>query len=455
MNQREKFKKLILLLSNTLIIATEVGVFAYIWFTRYSGRMEKAYFFWGNYAMLGIYALILILLTQTFGGFKIGYLKTTDVILSQVLEIILSNIVAYIQVTLVVRIYTDFLTIIKMTALDIAIMIPWTILVQLVISKLYPPRQMIVVYGEYSPKDLIEKINKRQDKYNICASVNINVGIDRIKEEIRNYEAVVICDVPSQVRNIILKYCFQHSIRTYVTPKISDILVRGADPIHLFDTPLLLSRNHGLNIEQMFLKRLMDIVFSLLALIILSPFMLISALIIKLYDGGPVFYRQERLTINGKVFKIFKFRSMCVESEVNGAQLAKKDDDRITPFGRFLRAIHFDEIPQIINILKGDMSFVGPRPERPEIAAEYEESIPEFNFRLKVKAGLTGYAQVYGKYNTTPYDKLKLDMSYIINYSVWLDVKLIVMTVKVIFKKEVAEGVDQDQKTAAKDNRLQ
>lgn len=454
MNQREKFKKLILLFSNTLVIGAEVAIFAFIWFTRYSGKMEVAYWFWGNYAMIGIYALILILLTRTFGGFKIGYLKATDVILSQVLAIILSNIVSYIQVTLVVRVYTDFLTIIKMTALDFAIMIPWTIIVHFVMAKLYPPRQMIVVYGEYSPKDLIAKINKREDKYNICASINISAGIDRIQEEILHYEAVVICDVPSQVRNIILKYCFRHSIRTYVTQKISDILVRGADPIHLFDTPLLLSRNHGLNIEQMILKRTMDIIFSVIALVILSPFMLLSALLIKLYDRGPVFYRQERLTIDGKVFRIFKFRSMCVESEVHGAQLAKKDDDRITPIGKFLRNIHFDEIPQIINILKGDMSFVGPRPERPEIAEEYEETIPEFGLRLKVKAGLTGYAQVYGKYNTTPYDKLKLDMSYIINYSVWLDVKLIVMTFKVIFKKEVAEGVAQDQKTAAKDNRL-
>ena len=454
MNEREKFKKLILLLANSIIIATEVSIFAYIWFTRYAIKMATQYDFWGNYAIIGIYALILILLTKIFGGFKIGFLKTTDVVLSQVLAIIISNMVAYLQVTLVIRVYTDLLTIAKMTLLDLGIMIPWTILVYYVIAKLYPPRQMIVVYGEYSPKDLISKINNRGDKYNICASININAGIERVNEEILNYEAVVICDVPSQIRNIILKHCFKNSIRTYVTPKISDIMIRGGDAIHLFDTPLILSRNHGLNIEQMVLKRIMDIVLSLLALVILSPFMLISALIIKCYDKGPIFYRQDRLTINGKVFRILKFRSMCVESEVNGAQLAKKDDDRITPIGKLLRATHFDEIPQIINILIGDMSFVGPRPERPEIAEEYESSIPEFGFRLKVKAGLTGYAQVYGKYNTTPYDKLKLDMSYIMNYSFWLDIKLIVMTFKIVFQKESAEGVAADQKTAAKDNRL-
>ena len=454
MNERERFKKLILLIANGLVIVGEIVIFAYIWFTRYTIQMHEQYWFWGNYAIIGIYSLILILMTKIFGGFKIGYLKTTDVILSQILAIIISNIVAYIQVTLVVREYTDILTIIKMTMLDIAIMIPWTMIIHYVLIKLYPPRQMIVVYGEYSPKDLISKINKREDKYNICASINISAGIERIKAEILNYEAVVICDVPTQIRNVLLKHCFKHSIRTYVTPKISDIMVRGGDAIHLFDTPLILSRNHGFNIEQVFIKRMMDIIFSVLALIILSPFMLISALIIKLYDRGPVFYRQDRLTIDGKVFRILKFRSMYVESEKEGAQLAKKDDDRITPFGKFLRVIHFDEIPQIINILKGDMSFVGPRPERPEIAKEYETSIPEFCFRLKVKAGLTGYAQVYGKYNTTPYDKLKLDMSYIMNYSIWLDIKLIIMTFKIIFQKESSEGVSENQKTAAKDNRL-
>ncbi len=454
MNEREKFKKLILLFANGLVIASAVAIFSYVWFTRYTLKMDQQYWFWGDYAIIGIYALILILLTKIFGGFKIGYLKTTDVVLSQVLAIILSNIVAYLQVTLVVRVYTDILTIVKMTLLDLAIMIPWTIFVRMILTKLYPPRQMIVVYGEYSPKDLISKINNREDKYNICASISISAGIERIKSEILHYEAVVICDVPSQIRNILLKHCFKHSIRTYVTPKISDIMIRGGDSIHLFDTPLLLSRNHGLNIDQMILKRLMDIVLSILALVILSPFMLLSALAIKLYDRGPIFYCQDRLTINGKVFRILKFRSMCVESEVHGAQLAKKDDDRITPIGKLLRATHFDEIPQIINILKGDMSFVGPRPERPEIATEYEESIPEFGYRLKVKAGLTGYAQVYGKYNTTPYDKLKLDMTYIINYSFWLDIKLIVMTFKIVFQKESAEGVAQDQKTAAKNNRL-
>ena len=150
------------------------------------------------------------------------------------------------------------------------------------------------------------------------------------------------------------------------------------------------------------------------------------------------------------MFQIIKFRSMRMDSERDGAQLARKDDDRITPVGRIIRQTHFDELPQIFNILKGEMSFVGPRPERESIAREYETVIPEFSFRLKVKAGLTGYAQIYGKYNTTPYDKLKLDLTYIENYSFWMDLKLMLMTFKIIFQKENTEGIDKQQRTAVK-----
>ena len=169
---------------------------------------------------------------------------------------------------------------------------------------------------------------------------------------------------------------------------------------------------------------------------------------IKLYDGGPVFYKQERLTYNHKVFMIYKFRSMRVDSEKTGAQLAKKNDDRITPVGHVIRSLHIDELPQLFNILKGDMAFVGPRPERPEITELYKKSIPEFDFRLKMKAGLTGYAQVFGKYSTTPYDKLKLDLTYIENYTFALDLMIIIQTVKILFQKENSEGLETGQKTA-------
>ena len=266
------------------------------------------------------------------------------------------------------------------------------------------------------------------------------------------YEGVIIWDLPSAIRNRYLKYCFDHSIRCYMSPKISDIILIGTTRIHLFDTPLLMSRNHGFSVEERAGKRILDIIVSGIGIVLTSPLMLLIAICVKAYDRGPVFYLQDRLTYKGKEFKICKFRSMCVDSEKQGARLASKHDSRITPVGKVLRNLHLDELPQLFNVFKGDMSLVGPRPERRVIMDEYEKEIPEFHYRLKVKAGLTGYAQVYGKYNTTPYDKLKLDLFYIENYSLLLDIKLLFMTVKIFFQKEVSEGVEDTQINALKDS---
>ena len=348
------------------------------------------------------------------------------------------------------RDYMPIGPIIMITWAEILFVVPWAYTVRWLFVRLYPPRKMLIIYGKYSPDDLIKKVNSRRDKYNICGAESIAIGYEELTKRIPDYEAVVLCDLPAHTRNKILKFCFEKSIRIYVTPKLSDIIISGSESIHLFDTPLYLCRNNGFSMDQRIFKRAMDIIGSLIGIIILSPFMLLTAVAIKAYDRGPVFFKQARLTQDGREFGIIKFRSMCIESEKNGAQLAKKHDDRITPVGRLIRKIHFDEIPQLFNILKGDMSIVGPRPERQEIASQYEEIIPEFRYRLKVKAGLTGYAQVYGKYNTTPYDKLKLDMLYIENYSFWLDIKILLMTFKVILQKENSEGIDENQITALK-----
>ena len=181
--------------------------------------------------------------------------------------------------------------------------------------------------------------------------------------------------------------------------------------------------------------------------------MLITAVVIKLYDHGPALYKQTRLTTGGKEFKILKFRSMRVDAEKDGvARLSTgENDDRITPIGKVIRAIRFDELPQLFNILKGDMSIVGPRPERPEIAAQYEETLPAFRLRLQVKAGLTGYAQLFGRYNTDPYDKLELDLIYINKMNILLDLQIVCMTIKVLFQKESTKGVEEGQVTAAED----
>ena len=451
MKKREKFKRLINFLEGFVILAAHTVLFAFVWYGSYVKQLDIPFFRRGDWAVIGVYALILFLLTHLYGGFKIGYLRLMDVLYSQILSLICANVVAYIQVVLISREYLSTVPILKMTIVQIAIILLWVFICKLIYAALYPPRQMLLVCYDRDPDDMINKMSSRQDKYEICDIADLNEeSLDSICDMVTEYEAVLIYDIPAYERNIILKHCFTEGVRTYVTPKISDILLRGADNIHLFDTPLYLSRNQGLSADQLMFKRLLDLVVCVPVSVVLMPLFLLISLLIKLYDGGPVLYKQPRLTINGKVFNIYKFRSMRMDSEKAGAQLAKKNDDRITPVGRVLRALHFDEFPQLINIIKGDMSLVGPRPERPEIAKQYKEIIPEFDFRLKVKAGLTGYAQVYGKYNTTPYDKLKLDLTYIENYTFWLDIKLMFLTFKILFQKENTEGIDANQVTAIK-----
>ena len=446
MENRERYKRIIMFLSSVVIVAIETALFAYIWYNFYlSKEVIGRLFVRGNQVVIGLYVLMLYFFYKIYGGFKVGYLRVFEVIYSQILSVVCVNFITYLQLCLIGRwrLGEHLTPMLAMTGIDLIIVVIWVVGMRFVYTRLYPPRQMLMVYGEHNPGDLRSKLETREDKYAIKEMVPISLGLDAIKEKICGYKAVVIGDIPSHERNVLLKYCFETDIRCYSIPKLSDIMLRNADDIHLFDTTLLLSRNLRLTAEQLFCKRLVDIVFSLL--------MLVIALAIKLYDGGPVLYKQPRLTRDKQIFMILKFRSMKMDSEVKGAQLAKKEDDRITPVGKIIRRIHFDELPQIFNILKGDMSLVGPRPERPEIAAVYCEKIPEFDYRLKVKAGLTGYAQVYGKYNTTPYDKLKLDLTYIETYSLKLDVKLLMLTFKILFQKENTEGVEAWQKTAGQE----
>lgn len=274
--------------------------------------------------------------------------------------------------------------------------------------------------------------------------ISIDEGYDRICSTVVNFDAVMLNDVPAQIRNDILKFCYQNEIRVYVAPKLTDVIMRGAKDVTLFDTPIFLVKGTGLTITQKAVKRLMDIVLCLIAMIVAAPIMLVVAIAIKIEDRGPVFYKQKRTTRYGETFDILKFRSMIVDAEKAGISIpATGHDPRITKVGRVIRAMRIDELPQILNILKGDMSIVGPRPERVEHVEEYTRKIPEFEYRLKVKGGLTGYAQIYGKYNTGAYDKLRMDLLYIENYSILLDIKLILTTIRIMFSKDSTEGFDK------------
>ena len=453
MNKREDYKRFIVFCLASLVVLAQMAVFAYVWYTVYRGQIDEPFWRKGNWVLIAIYGLMFAMFAKLYGGLKVGYLKRVDVFYSLTLALLCTNVVEYFEITLINRWFLSPGPMIEMTGLQLILIIIWIWGSRYIYSKLYRARKLLVIYGDRDPgDDLIHKMNSRKDKYDISGKVHSSVGEREIHKLMRNYDGVIIWDLPSMERNRYLKYCFAHSIRCYVSPKISDIILMGSDRIHLFDTPLLMSRNMGLSIDQRAAKRVMDMVISGIGIVITSPIMLIIALAVKLYDRGPVFYFQERLTVGGRSFMICKFRRMCVDSEKNGARLASKHDSRITPVGKVLRNLHLDELPQLFNVFKGDMSLVGPRPERKTIMREYEKELPEFYYRLKVKAGLTGYAQVYGKYNTTPYDKLKLDLFYIENYSFLLDIKLIFMTVKIFFQKEVSEGVDDKQVNALKDS---
>ena len=447
MNNKEQFKRIINLLASTVIVTMFTLAFSEVWNNSYNEIMEDPFWKNGNILLVALYAVLYVFMGSFFGAFHLGYYTELSLIGSQVIGTLSTNAIAFTVISLIGRGRLSVKPMLALTGFEFCILALWVYVFSALFAKLYPPRRMIIVYGNKNAVELIKKMGKRGDKYVICEAVSCEESYEEIISRINEYDAVIINDIPHALRSELLKYCLEKSIRVYINPKISDIIIRGADDFNMFDTPLLLNRNSGLKFEQKLMKRSLDLLLSLIGILIALPFMLITAIAIKAYDGGPVLYKQKRLTTGGRTFYVYKFRSMIVNAEKkSGAVLAKEHDSRITPVGKIIRKIRFDELPQLINILNGDMSFVGPRPERPEIAKKYMETMPEFGFRLKTKAGLTGFAQVMGKYNTTPYDKLKMDLMYIERQSLLLDLRIILMTIKTVFTPSATEGVDAEKK---------
>ena len=309
-------------------------------------------------------------------------------------------------------------------------------------------RKVMVIFGKDSYQSLVTKMMKKKNRYNIIGCYSDKTPIAELKQHIAESESVYLYEADEELKRRLIFHCDHINKDIYLTQDVDELLTMGFDISHTFDTPFIRTKRKPEEWYYGFVKRTVDIICSGVGLIVLSPVFLITAICIKVYDRGPVFYKQVRLTKGHKEFEIYKFRSMVMDAEKGEARLASQHDERITPIGKVIRALRVDELPQLINILKGDMTIVGPRPERPEIEKLYLEELPEFGLRLKVKAGLTGYAQVFGKYNTTPEDKLKLDLLYINQRSLFLDFKLIFYTIKIIFIPEATEGIDDDKKTA-------
>ena len=425
--------------------------FALAWHVYARGGLLFPDYMTGYILGIVVFMILFCLFGKIYEAFYISMNPIPEMIYSQSLAVFATDAVMYIFAWILRGEVPNLLPGIACLVAQIILAALWAYMAQHAYFFMFPAEKTAVIYDtNRNIADLIRQ-KKLEKKYDIKLDMPVAECIKDISV-LDKMQTVFIAGVHSKERNIIMKYCVMRNINVVVVPRLGDIIMSSSVSSHLFHFPMLVINRYGASISYLFIKRTFDILISLMALVILSPIMLIVAIAIKLDDGGPIIYSQKRLTKDAKEFYIYKFRSMKVNAEQDGvARLSTgSNDTRVTNVGRILRKFRLDELPQLINILKGDLSIVGPRPERPEIAAEYEKDMPEFALRLTAKAGLTGYAQVYGQYNTAPYDKLQMDLMYIAHPSLIEDFKIIMATIKILFMSESTEGVSEGQVTASR-----
>ena len=423
-----------------------------IWYWNISPGWSQGFFGTETLVIVGfLYCTVYSFFAKMYDAHKIGLYRLQELSFSQMLSYGIADSVLLVATFFW---FHNFQRIrIRLFLLGFALQLLLILINTFLFNRLYAhfdePRKIMILYGSEDYKRLLVKIQEKKQRYQVLACKDESEDLSAIFETLAKCKDIYLCDVRDEVKDRVILFCNAHQKDIHISMDIGDLLILGDEVSHAFDTPFLRNKKTPVAWYYPFLKRLSDIVISMTAILLLSPIMIVTALGIKLYDHGPVFYKQTRLTKDGRRFEIIKFRSMKMDAEKNGAQLSTVHDDRITPIGKIIRKLRIDELPQLFNILKNDMAVVGPRPERPEIASQYEQDIPEFYLRLQVKAGLTGYAQVYGKYNTTPLDKLKLDLIYIAQRSVLFDLRILFYTLKIIFIPESTEGIPDGQSTAA------
>ena len=410
----------------------------------YNSLFRTQLYFRGHMLVSGVYMAAFVYLGGVFGGLLVGMRKKGEVLFTEVFTAAFADGIFYLMVMMYSFSFPTLVPLLLALLSQILCSFLWIWGCDWLYRRLFKPYEVLLVYSGGSVESFERKLKQRSDQLRISRRICASESMEDIFRAVDEVHTVILWDIPVAERNIIFKYCYENSKRIFVSPKIPDIIFNGAASVHMLDTPLLRTDGNPLEYEERIIKRFFDLILALLLIVIASPVMLITAVAIKVSDGGPVLYSQVRCTKGMRKFYIYKFRSMIVDAEKkSGARLAMEKDDRITPVGRFIRKVRIDELPQLFNVLKGDMSFVGPRPERPEFIEKYMQDMPEFSYRTKVLAGITGYAQLYGKYNTSPYDKLKLDLYYIEQYSLLLDLKLIILTAKILFTMESTEGTSE------------
>ena len=423
--------------------------FALCWCLYYAKHIASPFYAKGDYLVVALFFVLFIIFGRVYDAFLMSMQRISEIVYAQFLAAAVSDFIMYIVIWLLSKHLPNILPGVAALIGQVVLAAVWAYNAHHAYFKIFPPQATAVIYDtRHGMEKLIGKYGL-DTKYKVVLTATADECIANLAM-LDGVSTVFMSGIHSHDRNVILKYCVENNIGIFVIPRIGDTIMSGAYPMHMFHLPMLKVGRYHPQPEYLFIKRLLDIVISAVALVVLSPIFLVTAIAIKVTDHGPVFYKQIRLTKDGKEFGILKFRSMRVDAEKDGvARLSSGEhDDRITPVGRVIRACRIDELPQLLNILRGELSIVGPRPERPEIAAQYCEEMPEFSLRLQAKAGLTGYAQIYGKYNTTPYDKLVMDLMYIAHPSIVEDLKIMFATVKILFMPESTEGVSEGQTTA-------
>ena len=431
------------------IILMSLPIF-FVWRYDVSHMAKIHFYFWGDLAFAFFFAIIYVTYARIYDVYRVAYSRISEMFYGQVLAAGFADCFIYLLFTLLIKeIYIPFYFI-PVLLLQTLWALIWSRLAHRYYFHNNPPMRTIVIYDEREDfAGLVERYDMKK-LFAIEKHIHIKDVLEHL-ECLSEVQAILLFGVHSHDRNVILKICVDRDIQCYLLPRIGDVIMNGARSVRLFHLPMFLVSRSRPKPEYIIVKRIFDIVSSGIVLLLISPILIGTALAIKVQDGGPVLYKQERLTKDGEKFMVYKFRSMRQDAESDGvARLSSgENDDRITPVGRFIRKCRIDELPQLLNIIGGSMSVVGPRPERPEIAAQYEAAMPEFRLRLQVKAGLTGYAQVYGKYNTTPYDKLQMDLMYIAKANFFDDLRIIFATIRILFSAQSTEGVAEGKVTAA------
>ncbi len=443
-----KFRNTVMFFLKILVIVSVVAAFVGFWQNFYG---ETMYYGRGNYLMVSLYAALFIVFGSIYDGFKVGIMRVHELSYSLSLSVLFSNCFIYVILSLVAGKMLNPAALLVLTVLQVFMLIACMHSLSSVYFALYKARRVLAVFDPSMRNDIIKKMSLISERFTLAKGVTTDRSLDDIKAEIDKFQTVLICDFDPALKDEVLKYCYANNKRIYLLPSSGDTILNGSYQVHVFDTPVLFLHNGGLSMEQRIIKRIFDIVVSGVSILILSPLMILIAIAVKCSSRGPIIFKQPRITINQKEFNIYKFRSMRV---VDGVEVKKTtvDDDRITWIGKLIRPLRLDELPQLFNILFGDMSVVGPRPEMIELVKDYTEKLPEFNLRHKVKAGLTGYAQIYGKYNTTPLNKLNMDIHYIEHYSFLEDIKLCAMTLKILFVRESTEGFSEKDSKLSNDS---